>query len=100
MILQRPDRIILGVILPLSSCLQHHALSWELSIPTAVGLSSSVFHILLLINETAHLFINRASCEMLAWGPFFFFFFCLFLPCLDLSEDLLPFSSRNHQFRC
>lgn len=68
---------------------QHCALTWGLSIPAGVGLSPLVsIHISLLINETTHLFLNRAFCEMLL-GVFFL------LPCPDLSEDLLSFSSRK-----
>lgn len=66
---------ILGVESPSSSRPQHPALTWELPVPAGLGLSPSVsVHILLLINETAHLFINRAFWEMLA-GVFFFFSF-------------------------
>lgn len=47
----------------------------------SVGLSPSLpIHILLLINETAHLFINQALYEMLA--GVFFFFFVFFFPVL------------------
>ena len=65
-----------------------------LAVPAGVGLSPLVpVHTSLVIKETIHLFHlaipNRAACEMLD-GLFF-----LFLSYLDLSEDLLTFSSRD-----
>lgn len=72
--------------------LQQRTLTLELA--EGVGLFPSIpVHILLVIKETRHLFIwlflHQAVCETLAG------LFLLLLSYLDLSEDLLPFSSRD-----